>query len=170
MFGAESFLLNRCRSREVFDAAAWTLNGFKDYFLRHGETVYENPSPGNKAGGVTTLEDKSCGCVQKGGTAPVEGVLAYGERVRARGLSLLCGPGNDLVATTALAVAGAHLVLFSTGRPSPSRRVSLGSRSFGACSRKHLARPALVQGVRSDTEGVRSLSTGRHSCQASDLR
>lgn len=119
MFGAESFLLNRCRTPEVFDAAASMLNGFKGYFISHGETVYENPSPGNKAGGITTLEDKSCGCVQKGGTAPVADVLEYGERVRTKGLSLLCGPGNDLVATTALAAAGAHLVLFSTGRGTP---------------------------------------------------
>lgn len=119
MFGAESILLSRCRTREIFDQAAAMLNGFKDYFLRHGEVVYENPSPGNKAGGITTLEEKSCGCVQKGGAAPICGVLGYGKRVREHGLNLLCGPGNDLVSATALAAAGAHLVLFSTGRGTP---------------------------------------------------
>ena len=119
MFGAEDILLARCRTRAVFDEAAAMLNGFKDYFIRHGEVVYENPSPGNKAGGITTLEDKSCGCVQKGGAAPIDGVLGYGDRVRTRGLNLLCGPGNDLVSATALAAAGANIVLFSTGRGTP---------------------------------------------------
>ncbi|WP_085831107.1 UxaA family hydrolase [Collinsella vaginalis] len=119
MFGAESVLLGRCESRAVFDAAAKMLNGFKDYFISHGEAVFENPSPGNKDGGITTLEDKSCGCVQKGGTAPVVDVLAYGDRVRRSGLSLLCGPGNDMVSTTALTAAGCHAILFSTGRGTP---------------------------------------------------
>ena len=95
------------------------VNGFKTYFLDHGERVYENPSPGNKAGGITTLEEKSCGCVQKGGSAPIVDVLDYGDRVTARGLNLLCGPGNDLVSSTALTAAGAQLILFTTGRGTP---------------------------------------------------
>lgn len=119
MFGAESLLLDRCRNEGVFDEACRLLNGFKDYFVSHGEVVYENPSPGNRAGGITTLEDKSCGCVQKGGTAPIEGVVPYGGQVRRRGLNLLCSPGNDLVSATALAAAGAHVVVFSTGRGTP---------------------------------------------------
>ncbi len=119
MFGAEDFLLGRCRDRSVFDRAVGLLNGYKNYFLRHGETVYENPSPGNREGGITTLEDKSCGCVQKGGTAPITDVLGYGETVRTRGLSLLAGPGNDLVSTTALTAAGAQILLFTTGRGTP---------------------------------------------------
>ncbi|MBM6984784.1 MAG: altronate dehydratase [Acidaminococcaceae bacterium] len=119
MFGAESMLLDRCVSPEVFQKAAAMLNGFKDYFLSHHTVVYENPSPGNKAGGISTLEDKSCGCVQKGGTAPVSDVLGYGERVRTPGLSLLYGPGNDLISSTALAAAGAQLILFTTGRGTP---------------------------------------------------
>ena len=119
MFGAENMLLPRCVSEEVFEKAAGMLNGFKDYFLSHGEVVYENPSPGNKAGGITTLEDKSCGCVQKGGTAPVTDVIGYGDAVKEKGLTLLCGPGNDLVSSTALAAAGAHMVLFTTGRGTP---------------------------------------------------
>ena len=119
MFGAEGFLMDRCVSQEVFQKAADMLNGFKDYFLRHGEVVYENPSPGNKAGGITTLEDKSCGCVQKGGSAPIVDVIGYGERVTEKGLNMLYGPGNDLVSSTALTAAGAHMVLFTTGRGTP---------------------------------------------------
>ena len=119
MFGAESLLLNRCTSAEVFRKAAEMISGFKQYFRNHGETVYENPSPGNKAGGITTLEEKSCGCVQKGGSVPVVDVIGYGDAVTARGLNLLWGPGNDLVSATALTAAGAHMVLFTTGRGTP---------------------------------------------------
>lgn len=134
MFGAESMLLNRCENEEVFEAAAGMLNGFKDYFLSHGEVVYENPSPGNKDGGITTLEDKSCGCVQKGGSAPIVDVLGYGDRATRPGLNLLCGPGNDMVSTTALTAAGCHVILFSTGRgtpfgaPAPTLKVFTNSR------------------------------------------
>jgi len=119
MFGAEGFLMNRCIREDVFQKAVDMINGFKDYFLRHQEKIYENPSPGNKAGGITTLEEKSCGCVQKGGSAPIVDVIGYGERVAARGLNLLYGPGNDLVSSTALTAAGAHMVLFTTGRGTP---------------------------------------------------
>ena len=119
MFGAESILLDRCESEQVFDAAADMLNGFKDYFLSHGEVVYDNPSPGNKDGGITTLEDKSCGCVQKGGSAPIVDVLPYAGRVAKHGLNMLCAPGNDMVSTTALTAAGCHVILFSTGRGTP---------------------------------------------------
>jgi len=119
MFGAEGFLMDRCVSEEVFQKAADMLNGFKNYFLRHGEVVYENPSPGNKAGGITTLEDKSCGCVQKGGSAPIVDVIGYGDRVTEKGLNMLYGPGNALVSATALTAAGAHMVLFTTGRGTP---------------------------------------------------
>ena len=119
MFGAEGFLMNRCVNKEVFEKAVAMINGFKDYFLRHNEVVYENPSPGNKAGGITTLEEKSCGCVQKGGSAPVVDVIGYGEQVTTQGLNMLYGPGNDLVSSTALTAAGAHIILFTTGRGTP---------------------------------------------------
>ena len=119
MFGAEGFLMNRCINETVFRKAVDMINGFKAYFLRHNEVVYENPSPGNKDGGITTLEDKSCGCVQKGGSAPISDVIGYGDRVTAKGLSMLYGPGNDLVSSTALTAAGAHMVLFTTGRGTP---------------------------------------------------
>ncbi len=119
MFGAEGFLMDRCVNEEVFGKAVNMINGFKDYFIRHNEVVYDNPSPGNKEGGITTLEDKSCGCVQKGGTAPIMDVIGYGEAVEKKGLHMLYGPGNDLVSATALTAAGAHLVLFTTGRGTP---------------------------------------------------
>lgn len=119
MFGAEQLLMNRCRDKHIFEKLCNLINGFKSYFMRYGEKVDENPSPGNKAGGITTLEDKSLGCVQKSGSAPVEDVLSYGEPVSRKGLSLLQSPGNDLVASCALAVSGAQLVLFTTGRGTP---------------------------------------------------
>ena len=119
MFGAEGFLMDRCVNEEVFHKAVNMINGFKNYFIRHNEVVYENPSPGNKAGGITTLEDKSCGCVQKGGSAPIMDVIGYGDAVTTKGLNMLYGPGNDLVSATALTAAGAHMVLFTTGRGTP---------------------------------------------------
>jgi len=119
MFGAEGFLMDRCVSEEVFHKAVDMINGFKNYFVSHNEVVYENPSPGNKAGGITTLEDKSCGCVQKGGSAPIMDVIGYGDAVTTKGLNMLYGPGNDLISATALTAAGAHMVLFTTGRGTP---------------------------------------------------
>lgn len=119
MFGAETLLMNRAKDKQVFEDTVQLINGFKEYFMRHGEKVDENPSPGNKAGGITTLEDKSLGCVQKGGIAPVMDVLSYGDTAKEQGLLLLCAPGNDLVASNALAAAGAHIVLFTTGRGTP---------------------------------------------------
>ena len=130
MFGAEGFLMDRCIDASVFHKAVSMINGFKNYFIRHNEVVYENPSPGNKAGGITTLEDKSCGCVQKGGSAPIMDVIGYGDAVTTKGLNMLYGPGNDLVSSTALTAAGAHMVLFTTGRgtpfgaPAPTMKIS----------------------------------------------
>lgn len=121
MFGAEQLLMDRAINREVFDGVVHLINDFKDYFRRHGQTIYENPSPGNKDGGLTTLEDKSLGCVQKGGNAPVAEVLSYGHSATPRlgGLGLVNAPGNDAVSCTAMTAAGAHLVLFTTGRGTP---------------------------------------------------
>ena len=119
MFGAETILMNRCENRQLFEQTVSLINNFKNYFLSHGEPVGENPSPGNKAGGISTLEDKALGCTQKCGRAPVSGVLEYGDRLHTPGLNLLSAPGNDLVAATALASAGCHLILFSTGRGTP---------------------------------------------------
>lgn len=119
MFGAETLLMNRCTDEAAFGKTVALINNFKEYYERHNQVIYENPSPGNKAGGITTLEDKSLGCVQKSGSAPVKDVLEYGGSVCVKGLNLLSAPGNDMVASTALAAAGAQLVLFTTGRGTP---------------------------------------------------
>lgn len=119
MFGAETLLMNRCPDEELFQKTVNMINNFKQYFANHNQTIYENPSPGNKKGGISTLEDKSLGCTQKSGNAPVADVLLYGDKVQTKGLNLLSAPGNDLVAATALAAAGAHIVLFTTGRGTP---------------------------------------------------
>ena len=119
MFGAETILMNRCENETLFEQTVKLVNDFKEYFLSHGEPVGENPSPGNKAGGISTLEDKALGCTQKCGRASVSGVLGYGDRLQVKGLNLLSAPGNDLVAATALAASGCQIVLFTTGRGTP---------------------------------------------------
>lgn len=119
MFGAETILMNRCADEELFNKTVSLINDFKEYFIAQGMPVYENPSPGNKAGGISTLEEKSLGCTQKCGSSIVRGVLKYGERISEKGLNLLSAPGNDLVASTALAASGCQIVLFTTGRGTP---------------------------------------------------
>lgn len=119
MFGAETLLMERAANREVFDKTVHLINDFKDYYLQHNLPVYENPSPGNKKGGISTLEDKSLGCTQKGGTSTVVDVLSYADPIRKKGLNLLSAPGNDLVASSALGFSGCQLVLFTTGRGTP---------------------------------------------------
>lgn len=137
MFGAETILMNRCETPELFKKTVDLINDFKNYFTSHNQTIYENPSPGNKKGGISTLEDKSLGCTQKSGSALVKGVLGYAEPVKVKGLNLLSAPGNDLVASTALAVSGAHIVLFTTGRgtpfasPVPTVKISSNSKLAG---------------------------------------
>jgi len=111
--------MDRCATPELFKKTVAMINDFKEYFMRHNQTIYENPSPGNKKGGISTLEDKSLGCTQKSGKASVMDVLPYGKKVTTKGLNLLSAPGNDLVAATALAASGAHIVLFTTGRGTP---------------------------------------------------
>lgn len=119
MFGAESLLMARAASKEVFDKCVSMINGFKEYFMRYNQVIYENPSPGNKEGGISTLEDKSLGCTQKAGTSIVADVLQAGGHPCCQGLNLISGPGNDMVASTLLAASGAHLILFTTGRGTP---------------------------------------------------
>jgi len=119
MFGAETILMNRCQDKATFEKTVHLINDFKEYFIKQGMPVYENPSPGNKAGGISTLEEKSLGCTQKCGKSIVRGVLRYGERLQVKGLNLLSAPGNDLVASTALAASGCQIVLFTTGRGTP---------------------------------------------------
>lgn len=136
MFGAETILMNRCDNVELFDKTVHLINDFKAYFIANNQPIYENPSPGNKAGGISTLEEKSLGCTQKCGKSGVKDVLMYGDRIKAAGLNLLSAPGNDLVASTALASAGCHVVLFTTGRGTPfgtyvpTVKVSTNSRLY----------------------------------------
>lgn len=137
MFGAETILMDRCADKALFDKTVHLINDFKEYFIKNGQEIYENPSPGNKDGGITTLEDKSLGCTQKSGSSLVRGVMAYGEKVQTKGLNLLSAPGNDLVASTACAAAGAQMVLFTTGRgtpfasPVPTVKIATNSRLAG---------------------------------------
>jgi altronate hydrolase len=119
MFGAEHLLMERCIDEKVFQKTVNLINNFKAYFQKHDQVIYENPSPGNKEGGITTLEEKSLGCVQKGGLSPVVDVLDYGDVAKNSGLHLLNGPGNDMIAVTNLTAAGAHIILFTTGRGTP---------------------------------------------------
>lgn len=119
MFGAEQILMDRCINEDVFNSCTQLINNFKQYYIDNNQVVYENPSPGNKEGGITTLEDKSLGCVQKGGKAPIEGVLDYGDVINENGLLLLNGPGNDIVSTTNMSASGVNLILFTTGRGTP---------------------------------------------------
>ncbi|MBQ9532125.1 MAG: altronate dehydratase [Eubacterium sp.] len=133
MFGAEHILMKRSKNREVFDKIVNMINGFKEYYFSHGKECYENPSPGNKEGGITTLEEKSLGCIQKGGNSIITDVLSYGEQCKTKGLNLLTGVGNDIVSTTNLTAAGAHIILFTTGRgtslgaPVPTIKISSNS-------------------------------------------
>ena len=141
MFGAEQLLMSHCRDEATFDKLVTMVNDFKQYFIAHDQPIYENPSPGNKAGGITTLEDKSLGCTQKAGSSQVVDVLRYGERLKVHGLNLLSAPGNDAVATSALAGAGCHMVLFSTGRGTPYGgfvpTVKIATNSELAAKKKH---------------------------------
>jgi len=119
MFGAETILMNRCENEEIFNKTVKLINDFKEYYDRHSQVIYENPSPGNKEGGITTLEEKSLGCTQKSGSSKVSDVLTYGDTLVKNGLNLLNGPGNDIVAVTNLMAAGCHMILFTTGRGTP---------------------------------------------------
>ena len=119
MFGAETLLMNRSLNKAVFDKVVHLINDFKAYYIENNQPIYENPSPGNRAGGISTLEEKSLGCTQKSGASPVHDVLMYGDQLKVKGLNLLSAPGNDLIASTALAACGCHLVLFTTGRGTP---------------------------------------------------
>lgn len=136
MFGAERLLMNRCDKEDTFNKTVHLIEDFKNYFVENKSPIYENPSPGNKAGGISTLEDKSLGCTQKSGESQVMDVLSYGGIVKNKGLNLLESPGNDLVASTALAASGAHIVLFTTGRgtpfasPVPTIKISSNSQLY----------------------------------------
>ena len=156
MFGAEQLLMNRATSEPVYEQLVAMINDFKAYFIRHGQNIYENPSPGNKAGGLTTLEEKSLGAIQKGGQAPVTRVLRYGEPAGPGGLTLLEGPGNDGVSCTAMIASGATVLLFTTGRGTPLGfpvpTIKISSNSEIAAKKPHwidFNAGALLDGTRS---------------------
>ncbi|CAI1065282.1 UxaA family hydrolase [Serratia ficaria] len=184
MFGAERILMSRCRDRATFDKTVSMVNDFKRYFIAHQQPIYENPSPGNKAGGITTLEEKSLGCTQKAGQSQVVDVLKYGERLRRPGLNLLSAPGNDAVATSALAGAGCHMVLFSTGRGTPYGgfvpTVKLATNSELAAKKPHwidFDAGSLIHGTPMDSlltqfvDLIVAIANGRPACnEANDFR
>lgn len=179
MFGAEQILMNRCGNRGLFDDTVSLINNFKGYFMRYDQEIYENPSPGNKDGGITTLEEKSLGCTQKAGAAAVAGVIGYGERPTNKGLVLVQGPGNDIVAATALAAAGAHIILFTTGRGTPLGApvpvVKLATNTALATRKKHwidFDAGTLVAGERMDDAAqrlsalVRAVASGEQQAKS----
>jgi altronate hydrolase len=176
IFGAERILMARARDKQVFDGVVSVVNDFKQYFLDHNQPVFENPSPGNKAGGITTLEEKSLGAVQKGGTSPLNEVLRYGERTHEKGLSLLEAPGNDAVSSTALTAAGAVIVLFTTGRGTPlgfpAPTLKIASNSALAAKKPHWidfdAGQVLHDGLDAATDALMDLilktASGQNTC------
>ena len=160
MFGAETILMNRCKDEQTFSKTVCLINDFKEYFIRNDQPVYENPSPGNKAGGISTLEEKSLGCTQKCGKSIVQDVLKYGERLRTRGLNLLSAPGNDLVASTALAASGCQMVLFTTGRGTPFGSF-VPTMKISTNSRLAARKPSWIDfnaGVLAEDEAMESVS------------
>ena len=184
MFGAERLLMSHCRDEETFEKTVTMVNDFKQYFIAHNQPIYENPSPGNKAGGITTLEEKSLGCTQKAGSSQVVDVLGYGERLKTPGLNLLSAPGNDAVATSALAGAGCHMVLFSTGRGTPYGgfvpTVKIATNSELAAKKKHwidfdagqLIRGRMMPEVLDAfVDAIAEIASGRQTCnEKNDFR
>ncbi len=175
MFGAEQRLMNKCASREVFEAYRHMIEAFKAYYTTQGFPVYENPSPGNRAGGITTLEEKSLGCIEKAGSTAIVDVLGYGERVRHPGVSVLNAPGNDLIAATALAAAGCQLVLFTTGRGTPfSTFVPTMKISTNQPLADKKSNWIDFDASSMDAEGlfalVRQVASGASRCQSEDIR
>ncbi|WP_058910901.1 UxaA family hydrolase [Entomohabitans teleogrylli] len=184
MFGAERILMSHCHDETVFDKTVAMVNDFKQYFIAHQQPIYENPSPGNKAGGITTLEEKSLGCTQKAGQSQVMDVLHYGERLKTPGLNLLSAPGNDAVATSALAGAGCHMVLFSTGRGTPYGgfvpTVKIATNSELAAKKPHwidfdagqlLHGTAMPQLLEQFIDAVAAIASGRQTCnERNDFR
>ncbi|BDH45212.1 altronate hydrolase [Salmonella enterica subsp. enterica serovar Choleraesuis] len=184
MFGAEQILMSHCQDEETFGKTVTMVNDFKNYFIAHQQPIYENPSPGNKAGGITTLEEKSLGCTQKAGQSPVVDVLPYGARLRRKGLNLLSAPGNDAVATSALAGAGCHMVLFTTGRGTPYGgfvpTVKIATNSDLAARKKHwidfdagavLATGDFTGQLEAFCELLAQIASGRQACnEINDFR
>lgn len=175
MFGAEQRLMNKCRSEEVFQSYRKMIEDFKNYYTKHHCPVCENPSPGNKKGGITTLEEKSLGCIEKAGSTQIVDVLDYGDRVKEPGVSVLCAPGNDLIAATALGAAGCQLVLFTTGRGTPfSTFVPTMKISSGSELARFKQNWIDFDAATLDCDGLLSLllktANGEYKCKSEDVR
>ncbi len=175
MFGAEQLLMNKCESQEVFENYKKMIEDFKDFYTKQGFPVYENPSPGNKKGGITTLEEKSLGCVEKAGTSKIVDVLSYGEQVTKTGVSALNAPGNDLIAATALAASGCQIVLFTTGRGTPFSTF-VPTMKIGTNNRISAFKNNWIDfnAYSMDEEGlfnlVKAAASGEYKCKSEDVR
>ena len=175
MFGAEQRLMNKCATKEVFESYKKMIEDFKESYIKQGFPVYENPSPGNKEGGITTLEEKSLGCIEKAGSTAIADVLSYGEQIRKTGVSVLNAPGNDLIAATALAASGCQIVLFTTGRGTP---FSTFVPTMKIASNSHLSKKKNIwidfSAYTMDEEGLFSLLTktinGEYKAKSEDIR
>lgn len=121
IIGAEHVLAGRCRTPEISEQLYHIVNRFEKEVERMGADMRGgNPSPGNIAGGLTTIEEKSLGCISKCGTAPIEGVIEYAEQIPGQGLYFMDSPGNDIECVSGMAAGGAHIVCFTTGRGTPT--------------------------------------------------
>ncbi len=175
MFGAEQLLMNKCESQEVFENYKKMIEDFKDFYTKQGFPVYENPSPGNKKGGITTLEEKSLGCVEKAGTSKIVDVLSYGKQVKKGGVSVLNAPGNDLIAATALAASGCQIVLFTTGRGTPFSTF-VPTMKIGTNDRISAYKNNWIDfnAYSMDDEGlfnlVKAVASGAYKCKSEDVR
>lgn len=175
MFGAEQLIMNKCNNKQTFLTYKKTISDFKDYYIKNGVPVYENPSPGNRAGGITTLEEKSLGCVEKAGKTPIVDVLDYGQMVKESGVSVLNAPGNDLIASTALGASGCQLVLFTTGRGTPfSTFVPTLKISSNQALAKFKNNWVDFDGFSMDENGLLELVldvvNGNYKCKSEDVR
>ncbi len=175
MFGAEQLLMNKCKTEEVFTRYKKMIEDFKDFYTKQGFPVYENPSPGNKKGGITTLEEKSLGCVEKAGSSQIVDVLSYGEQVKEQGVSALNAPGNDLIAATALAASGCQMVLFTTGRGTPFSTF-VPTMKIGTNDKISAYKSGWIDfnAYSMDEDGlfnlVKDTASGKYKCKSEDIR
>ncbi|MBK5933690.1 altronate hydrolase [Rhodovulum imhoffii] len=137
IYGAEHLLTARATTREVGDRLLGLIRWWEDYTARNLGSMDNNPSPGNKTGGLTTILEKSLGAAAKGGTTPLTGVFKYAEPVTARGFAFMDSPGYDPVSVTGQIASGCTLVVFTTGRgsafgskPAPTLKVATNTEMF----------------------------------------
>ncbi|RJE79015.1 UxaA family hydrolase [Paracoccus sp. JM45] len=139
IFGAERLLLDRAASPDIAGKLLERLDWWQDYAARNGASLDNNPSPGNKAGGLTTILEKSLGAVAKAGGTPLNAVLEYGQTITAAGLNFMDTPGYDPVSVTGQIAGGAQLIVFTTGRgsafgskPAPTIKLATNDALFSA--------------------------------------